>query len=74
VSAAAAPAVIPRVAPWSKACGVCRRTYGPIDWRRLPVVTTLPTASVQPYLSVPAPWAVELRTCACGAALAARRP
>jgi hypothetical protein len=74
VRAATAPATVRRVAAWTKACGVCRRTYGPSDWRGLPVVATLPTTSVQPYLSVPVPWAVELRTCACGAALAARRP
>jgi hypothetical protein len=35
-------------------------------------VATLPASSVQPHLSVPAGWTVELRRCACGAVLAAR--
>lgn len=57
---------------WTKACGQCRRTYGVTEWQELPVVTTVPAASVQGHLSVPATWDVELRRCACGAALAAR--
>jgi hypothetical protein len=57
---------------WPKGCGVCRRTYEEATWRALPAVSTLPPASVQAHLSVPAQWAVELRRCACGAVLAAR--
>jgi hypothetical protein len=57
---------------WSKGCGVCRRTYDAPAWGALPTVATLPASSVQPHLSVPAGWTVELRRCACGAVLAAR--
>ena len=57
---------------WPKGCGVCRRTYDRTAWNGLPAVSTLPPASVQAHLSVPAQWAVELRQCACGAVLAAR--
>jgi len=57
---------------WSKACGVCRRTYDAGQWPRLPSVAMLPVQSVQAHLSVPAAWTVELRQCACGAVLAAR--
>lgn len=68
-SALAAP---PPARQWTKACGVCRRTYGVAEWQALPVLTTVPAASVQNHLSVPAAWDVELRQCSCGAALAAR--
>ncbi|HXX65663.1 MAG TPA: hypothetical protein VEK07_00680 [Polyangiaceae bacterium] len=68
-SALAAP---PAAQRWTKACGLCRRTYGAAEWRELPVVTTVPAASVQGHLSVPATWDVELRQCSCGTALAAR--
>jgi hypothetical protein len=50
---------------------MCRRAYGASEWQELPVVTTVPAASVQGYLSVPAAWDVELRRCTCGASLAA---
>jgi len=59
-------------APWVKGCGVCRRTYDAPAWSALPAVATLPPASVQTHLSVPAAWTVVLRRCACGAVLAAR--
>jgi hypothetical protein len=59
-------------APWVKGCGVCRRTYDAPAWTALPPVATLPPASVQTHLSVPAAWAVVLRRCECGAVLAAR--
>ncbi len=59
-------------AAWPKGCGVCRRTYDWAAWNALPSVSTLPPASVQAHLSVPAKWAVELRQCACGAVMAAR--
>ena len=61
-----------RRAPWSKSCGACRRSYGSTEWGTLPVIASLPQASVQTHLSVPAVWTVELRRCACGAELAAR--
>ena len=59
-------------APWSKSCGACRRRYGATEWGTLPVIASLPHASVQTHLSVPAVWTVELRRCGCGAELAAR--
>ena len=59
-------------APWSKSCGVCQRAYGSKQWEALPIVASLPPASVQSHLSVPAAWTVELRSCVCGARLAAR--
>ena len=59
-------------APWTKGCGVCRRTYDAGTWDALPAVDTLPTSSVQPHLTVPARWTVVIRRCACGAVLAAR--
>jgi hypothetical protein len=62
-----------RKTAWPKGCGVCRRTYDASEWSALPSVSTLPPDSVQAHLSVPAGWAVELRRCACGAVLAARR-
>jgi hypothetical protein len=68
---ACASAVAP--SPVAKRCGVCGRTY-PLDaWKALPEVATLPAASVRPHLSIPADWAIDLRSCACGAVLAARR-
>ncbi len=57
---------------WNKACGVCRRVYDVAAWARLAAVATLPPQIVQAHLSVPAAWTVELRTCGCGAVLAAR--
>jgi hypothetical protein len=62
----------PSTTAWPKGCGVCRRAYDEASWRTLPSVSTLPPASVQAHLSVPAQWAVELRRCSCGAVLAAR--
>jgi hypothetical protein len=59
-------------APWSKSCPACRRSYSTAEWGTLPVIASLPHASVQTHLSVPAVWTVELRRCACGAELAAR--
>jgi hypothetical protein len=59
-------------APWSKSCGGCQRRYGSAEWGTLPLVASLPHASVQTHLSVPAVWTVELRRCACGVDLAAR--
>jgi hypothetical protein len=58
--------------PWTKGCGVCRRTYDATGWRALPAVLTLPPATVQPHLTVPARWTVVVRRCTCGAVLAAR--
>jgi hypothetical protein len=57
----------------AKWCGVCQRTYDPERWMALSPVATLPAASIKPYLSVPAEWAIDLRTCVCGAVLAVRR-
>jgi hypothetical protein len=68
---AAYPATLPTV-EWRKACGRCRRSYEYASWRDLPECATLPPARVQPYLSVPAQWTVEIRRCTCGALLAAR--
>src|ERR1700683_4163450 len=31
-------------APWTKGCGVCRRTYDATSWDALPAVDTLPPA------------------------------
>ncbi len=59
-------------APWSKRCGVCRRTYDADTWGSLPAVLTLPPSSVQPHLTVAAGWTVVIRRCACGSVLAAR--
>jgi hypothetical protein len=61
-------------AKWTKACGLCPRSYSPTEWSTLPEMATLPVASVQAHLSVPAAWGVELRRCTCGAVLAARSP
>lgn len=58
--------------PWSKRCAACRRSYGSAEWGTLPLVFSLPHASVQSHLSVRAVWTVELRRCACGVELAAR--
>jgi hypothetical protein len=58
---------------WSKGCGVCRRTYDASGWKKLSPVASLPPASVQAHLTVPAAWTVELRRCHCGAVLAARQ-
>jgi hypothetical protein len=58
--------------PWTKGCGVCRRTYDSPAWEALPAVATLPPAIVQPHLTVPARWTVVVRRCTCGAVLAAR--
>ncbi len=72
------PATARRYAPaaksWSKACGVCPRSYGAYEWSALPAMAMLPRSSVQAHLSVPAVWGVELRRCTCGAVLAARAP
>jgi hypothetical protein len=54
----------------AKRCGVCQRTYEPEAWKSLPAVTTLPAAAIKPHLSVPAEWALEIRTCTCGSVLA----
>ena len=62
----------PVASGWAKACGVCRRTYGTREWDDLPVVSRLPSGAVQPYLSVPASWSIELRQCECGVPLATR--
>jgi hypothetical protein len=64
----------PSAKAWTKACGLCPRSYSPTEWSTLPEMATLPVASVQAHLSVPAAWGVELRRCACGAVLAARSP
>jgi len=69
VNVASPARVIP--AAWSKGCGCCRSTYGRQAWAALPLALSLPPASVQAYLSVPADWTVEVRTCSCGAMLAA---
>jgi hypothetical protein len=61
-----------RTAVWVKGCGLCRRSYDARAWEALPTVETLPPATVQAHLSVPARFAVVLRRCACGAVLAAR--
>ena len=58
--------------PWTKGCGVCLRTYDASGWNALPAVLTLPPATVQPHLTVPARWTVVVRRCTCGAVLAAR--
>ncbi len=55
-----------------KRCGVCRRSYDPAAWDGLAIVKTLPSSSIQPHLSVPAGWSIELRRCTCGATLARR--
>jgi hypothetical protein len=57
----------------AKRCGVCQRTYEPEAWKTLAAVTTLPAAAIKPHLSVPTEWAIEIRTCTCGAVLASLR-
>jgi hypothetical protein len=57
---------------WVKGCGLCRRSYDARAWEALPTVDTLPSATVQAHLSVPARFTVVLRRCSCGAVLAAR--
>jgi hypothetical protein len=42
---------------FTKRCGVCAQAY----------------EAIQTHLSVSAGWAIEVRSCACGAVLAARR-
>ncbi len=71
MSVAAWPAATGGPEGWSKSCGRCRRRYGRVQWTALPVIEQLPAAVVQPHITVPAPWTVELRPCACGAMLAA---
>lgn len=56
-----------------KRCGVCARLFTPEAWSMLPLGATVPAARVQTHLSVSVGWAIELRTCTCGAVLAARR-
>jgi hypothetical protein len=58
---------------FTKRCGVCAQAYEASAWSALPVVATLPPDSIQTHLSVSAGWAIEVRSCACGAVLAARR-
>jgi hypothetical protein len=60
-------------ASFRKRCGVCTRAYAADTWEKLPMVDTVPPASVQTHLTVSAGWGIELRSCACGAVLAARR-
>jgi len=55
-----------------KRCGVCSRSFTADGWMVLPLVATVPAAHVQTHLSVSVGWAIELRTCTCGAVLAAR--
>jgi hypothetical protein len=57
---------------WSKTCARCGRTYDAAPWDSLELVLTVPQSGVQQHLTVPAPWRVEVRRCACGAMLAAR--
>jgi hypothetical protein len=68
-SAACTPAGVAAV--WSKGCGCCRSSYGRQSWAALPLALSLPPASVQAYLSVPASLTVEVRRCGCGAMIAA---
>jgi hypothetical protein len=73
-SAAFAPAPPAEHRPvLSKRCGVCARTHDLDGWNALPAVATLPAASVRPHLSIPFEGVIDLRTCPCGAVLAARR-
>ena len=69
----AASSGAPPRAECAKRCGVCQRTYDTERWMALPPVATLPAATIKPYLSVPAEWAIDLRSCVCGAVLAVRR-
>jgi hypothetical protein len=62
----------PATSPWSKTCACCNRTYLAGAWATLELVQTVPVSAVQRHLSVPAPWRVEVRRCACGAKLAVR--
>ena len=54
----------------AKRCGVCQRTYESDAWKTLPSVATMPSAAIKPHLTVPTEWAIDLRTCKCGAVLA----
>jgi len=72
-AAAVAGASTDPPSPIAKRCGVCGTTYPTDAWQALPKVATLPAASVRPHLSIPADWTIDLRSCACGAVLAARR-
>jgi hypothetical protein len=49
---------------------VCQRAYDADAWKALPSVATLPAAAIKPHLTVPTEWAIELRSCKCGAVLA----
>jgi hypothetical protein len=71
VSAAVACASPP--SDFTKRCGICGRTYAADSWKALRVVSTLSPATVQPHLTIPASWAVELRGCVCGAILATQK-
>ncbi|HZU85725.1 MAG TPA: hypothetical protein VE987_22515 [Polyangiaceae bacterium] len=56
-----------------KRCSACGRSYARDDWQALASVDVLPPERIQPYISVSADWAIDVRRCACGATLAARR-
>ena len=73
MSAAAARVVSEPETSFRKRCGVCARSFTADAWAALPVVATLPSSRIQEHLSVSAAWAIELRSCACGAVLASRR-
>jgi hypothetical protein len=66
------PAAVTAGSDFTKRCGICGRSYAADTWTKLRIVSTLSPASVQPHLTIPARWAVELRGCLCGAVLAAR--
>lgn len=67
------PAAIRERANFNKRCGICGQNYEPTAWNALPAIATLPPATVKPHLTVTADWSIELRSCLCGAVLAARR-
>jgi hypothetical protein len=54
-----------------KVCAVCRATWSQKAWTTLPLVQVIEAAEAQKHLTVPMDDRIEVRSCRCGASLAA---